>query len=58
MFYVSNGFIVYVDTHSHVPSGPVLVTAELEEIDVFCSAVWELEGNDRKTYGNFVLVDF
>lgn len=49
---------MYVDTHSHVPSGPVLVTAELEEIDVFCSAVWELEGNDRKTYGNFVLVDF
>lgn len=58
LFYVSNEFIVYVDTHSHGPSGPVLVTAELKELDKFCYAVWELEGNDAKTNGKFVLVDF
>lgn len=49
---------MYVDTHSHGPSGPVLVTAELKELDKFCYAVWELEGNDAKTNGKFVLVDF
>lgn len=54
LFYVSNEFIVYVETHSHGPSGPVLVTAELKELDKFCYAVWELEGNDAKTNGKFV----
>ena len=58
LFYTNEGFIMYVDTHSHGPCGPVLVIAELKELDGFCRAVWDLEGNDEKTYGNFVIVDF
>ena len=39
LFYDSNGLIAFVDTHSHEPSGPVLVRAELKKLNVFCRAV-------------------
>ena len=41
--------------HSHDPSASVSVTAEVKDLDEFCRAVWELQGNDEKTYWNFVI---
>jgi len=58
LFYIHDGTITYVDTHSHDTSGPVFVTAEMKELDEFCRAVWELERNDETTYGNLVIVNY
>ena len=58
LFHISKDFIMYVDSHSHDQDGAVLITAGLKELDEFCRAVWELEGNDENTFGNFVIVDF
>ena len=58
LFHINNGFLFYVDTHSHNPNGPVLIEAPLDKLGRFCRAVYELEGNDGQAFGNLVFVRF
>ena len=58
LFHINSGFVLYVDTHSHDPNGPVLIEAPANELDGFCKAVWEFEGNEGQSYGNLVFVKF
>lgn len=58
LFLVTSDTVTYIDTHSHGPSGAVVITAKLQQLDTFCKAVWDLEDNDRSTYGNLVYVHF
>ena len=58
LFYFTEGVVTYIDTHIHEPSGALIVTAGEKELNSFCNAVWELEGNPDNTYGNLVFVTF
>ena len=57
-FHVAKGKVMYIDTHSHDTKGAIVVTADLQQLETFCKAVWDLEGNDQSTYGNLVFVHF
>ena len=58
LFYVTKESVMYIDTHSHGNKGAIVVTAELQQLETFCKAVWDLEGNHQSTYGNLVFVHF
>lgn len=58
LFHVSCGTVMYIDSHSHGSSGAVVVTAKLQDLEMMCQSVWNLEENDGNTFGNLAFVKF
>lgn len=50
--------VLYIDTHSHLPHGAVIVKGPASNLRTFCRYVWELEGHAGETYGNICALKF
>ena len=51
LFHVSCGTVMYIDSHSHGSSNTMVVTGKLQDLEIMCQCVWNLEENDISTSG-------
>ena len=51
LFHVSCGTVMYTDSHPHGSSNTMVVTGKLQDLEIMCQCVWNLEENDISTSG-------
>ena len=57
-FLIQDGKIVYADSHLHLPSGAVLISASQDSLHSFCSYIWDIEAFSESEFGNLVLTSY
>lgn len=58
LFLIATDYVLYINTHCHLPSGAIILRAHLRNVLELCKEIWNIEGYSSQTYGNLTFIEF